>query len=191
MLERILSFQFGGFYGGDIGYLLARWEQMGVFSYALPFLLIFALVFGILTRAKIFKDNKAINGVLALTVSLLALQFNFVPVFFSEIFPRLGVGLAVILAALILIGLFLPEDKNNKYVGWLFLVVGLVVFAVVLFQSFAWTTGGYWTWYLYDNWPGIVVVAIVLGVIIAVLNSAGPKKKLETPEYGVPIFRSD
>ena len=85
----------GGYYGGSIGNVLAYWEQAGFFSYVLPFLLIFALVYGILTRTQIFKDNRAVNGILALTVGLLALQFDFVPVFFSEIFPRLGVALAL------------------------------------------------------------------------------------------------
>ncbi|MEX0920833.1 MAG: hypothetical protein WDZ62_01060 [Candidatus Pacearchaeota archaeon] len=191
MISKFLSFQFGGFYGGDIGFFLSRLEQLGFFSYVLPFLLIFSLTFGILTRAKIFKENKPINAVLALTVSLLALQFNFVPVFFSEIFPRLGVGLAVILVALILLGLFIPEDEDNKYVGWLFIIGALIVFVVVISQSFAWTIGsdwGYWGWFLYDYWPGIMVVAIVLGFMAWILKSPGNKPEL--PEYGVPIFRS-
>ena len=77
---------FGGFYGGAIGNLLSVWEQAGVFSYILPFLLIFAVVFGILMQTKMFQQNRTINGIIALTVSLLSLQFAFVPVFFSEIF---------------------------------------------------------------------------------------------------------
>ena len=116
-------------YGGDIGSILAYWDSIGFFSYVLPFLLIFALVFGILTRSQIFKDNKGINAILSLTVGLLSLQFQFVPYFFGEIFSRLGVGLAVILSALILVGLFLPSDKN-KYVGW-----GAFIFAFVVFFS--------------------------------------------------------
>ena len=36
-----------GFFGGGFGNLLSQLEQLGFFSYVLPFLLIFALVFGI------------------------------------------------------------------------------------------------------------------------------------------------
>ena len=186
----MLMLQFASFYGGDIGGVLSYWESLGLFSYVLPFLLIFALVFGILTRVKIFKDNKAINGVIALTVGLLALQFSFVPVFFSEIFPRLGVGLALILSALILFGLFLPEEKTNKYVGWGGFILALIVFVVVTSQSFAWT-GGTWEWWFYDNWPKILGIGIIIGAIALVWTSTDPPSPpLKVPEFGVPIFRS-
>ena len=65
--------------------IFAYWEQIGVFSYILPFLMIFALVFGILMRMGIFKENKAVSAIVALAVGLLSLQFDFVPRFFSEI----------------------------------------------------------------------------------------------------------
>jgi len=102
MLDKILTLQTSGYYGGTFGGVLSYMEQAGFFAYILPFLLIFALVFGILTKTQIFKNNKAINGIIALVVGLLSLQFDFVPIFFSEIFPRMGVGLAIILALLIL-----------------------------------------------------------------------------------------
>lgn len=191
MLKEFFVLQIGGFYGGDIGDLLFRLEQAGAFSYIIPFLLIFALVFGILTRTQIFKDNKTINAVLALAVGLLALQFHFVPIFFSEIFPRLGIGLAIILSFLILVGLFLPED-NNKYANWLLLILSVVIFVVVLSQSAIWSglgTGGYWTWFIYDNWANVVFWIVILGIVIAVINSVGPKKKISVPDYPTPVYR--
>lgn len=178
MLNEILTFQFGGFYGGDIGNLLSSLEQAGFFSYILPFLLIFALVFGILTRTQIFKDNRAINGIIALVVGLLALQFDLVPIFFSEIFPRLGVALSIILVLLILAGLFF--DPNSKFVGYGLLVVGVIVFLVVLIQTsgwLGWPAGFFW----FNNWPVILGAALFFIVIIAVINSVGPKKTI--PDY--------
>jgi uncharacterized membrane protein len=178
MLDKILTLQIGGFYGGTFGNLLSQMEQAGFFSYVLPFLLIFALVFGILTRTQIFKDNKAINGVIALVVGLLSLQFDFVPIFFSEIFPRLGVGLAIILALLILAGLFF--DPRNKLINYSLLAVGVIIFLVVVIQTFGWvgwSSGFIW----YANWPTIIMVIVVLGVVALVFNSLGPKKKW--PDY--------
>jgi hypothetical protein len=185
MLDKILTLQIGGYYGGTFGNLLSSMEQAGFFAYILPFLLIFALVFGILTRTQIFKDNKAINGVIALVVGLLSLQFNFVPIFFSEIFPRLGVGLAIILALLILAGLFF--DPKNKLVNYSLLLVGVIVFLVVLIQTFGWVgwTSGF---ILYDSWPTIVMVIVVLAVLALIFNSVSPKKKLKLPEYTARIF---
>src|SRR3989338_10579622 len=110
-----LFFQIGGFYGGSIGNMLLSWEQAGFFSYVLPFLLIFAIVFGILTKIKLFgAENKGLNAVVAIVVGLLSLQFSFVPIFFSEIFPRMGIGLSVILAVFILVGLFLPSRSETS-----------------------------------------------------------------------------
>ena len=178
MLEKIFTLQVGGFYGGTFGDVLSYMEQAGFFAYILPFLLIFALVFGILTKTQIFKDNKAINGIIALVVGLLSLQFDFVPIFFSEIFPRLGVGLIIILALLILAGLFF--DPGSKLINYSLLAVGVIVFLVVLLQTFGWVgwaSGFLW----YDSWPTILMVIIVIALLAAVFNSVGPKKKW--PDY--------
>ena len=175
MLNHILSFQFGGFYGGDIGNLLAYWEQVGVFSYVLPFLLIFAVVFGIMMKTRVFGDNRALNAVIALVIGLLALQFELVPIFFSEIFPRVGVALSIILVLLVLAGLFL--DPNNKAVNYGLLGVGVIIFLAVLIK-----TAGYLGWYSgywwYANWQRIIPYVIVFVVLAVVINSVGPKPQL-------------
>ena len=176
MLESLLSFQFGGFYGGNIGSLLATWEQAGVFSYVLPFLLIFAIVFGILMKIKVFGDNKGLNAVLALVIGLLALQFELVPIFFSEIFPRVGVALSVILALIILAGLFF-DPADNKVINYLLLGVSVIAFLIILPK-----TAGYLGWYTpywwYANWPTILIIGGVIAVIGAVIMSTGPPKPL-------------
>jgi len=176
---------FGGFSGGGIGNLLSYWEQAGFFSYVLPFLLIFALVFGILTRVQIFKDSKVINGIIALTVGLLALQFNFVPIFFSEIFPRLGVALAVILMILILLGLFL--DPKKAWVGFLLFGIAAIIVIVVLVQTFGYLGyGGGFLYFIYDYWPTIVGIILFL-VVIGVIIGAG-KTPPRTPVSYNPIL---
>ena len=189
MFEEMIGFAFGGFYGGSIGSILSYWESIGFFSYVLPFLLIFALIFGILTRVDLFKSNKAINGILALTVSLLSLQFEFVPLFFSQIFPRLGIGLALILVAFILLGLFIPNDQSNKYVGWVGFFFGLIIFVVVVAQSFLWS-GDSWGWYFWDGWPKLIAIAVVLGAVGLVWNSVEPTPNRNLPPYPVPTWRA-
>ena len=183
----VLMFQIGGYYGGSIGNILLSWEQAGFFTYVLPFLLIFAVVFGILTRTKMFgAESKGINAVISIVIGLLALQFDFVPMFFAEIFPRLGVGLSVILALLILIGMFLPEE-NNKYTNWLLLIVAVIVFIVVLAKSF----GQFYWWNsvynIYYN-PNIILGIIIVAAFIAVISSAS-KNKFKVPEYPQPVYR--
>lgn len=179
MLAHILALQVGGFFGGDIGSLLASWEQAGVFSYLLPFLLIFAVIFGILTKIKVFgANNRGLNAIIALVVSLLSLQFQLVPVFFADIFPRVGVALSIILTLLILAGLFF--DPDSKFVGWGLLGVGVIIFAVVLLQT-AGDFGGLSFPWLYANWSGILLGVLVLAVVGIIVNSGKPRQQL--PNY--------
>ena len=177
MIDKIITLQWG-FYGGGIGTFLSYLETAGFFSYVLPFLLIFALVFGILTRANIF-EQKGINGALALVVALLSLQFHFVPLFFSEIFPRMGIALAVILVLLILTGLFL--DPSSKITNYGLLGVGVIIFIVVLVKTFGWMGwgGSYYLWYY--NWPQIAGVIIFLVIIGLIIGGGGKERKL--PDY--------
>src|SRR3990167_1301871 len=141
-IEGIFLASFGGYYGGTFGNLLAQWEQLGIFSYVLPFLLIFALIFGLLQRMKVFGENsKAINAVIALSVGLMSLQFGFVPMFFSDIFPKLGVGLSVILTGIILTGLF-----TDSKLAWVGMVLGGVVFFIVIGSSFEFGYTPLWFW---------------------------------------------
>lgn len=159
-----------GFYGGTIGNILADWESAGVFSYLLPFLIIFALITAILGQIKVFEKNKAVNVVIALAVSLMALQFDFVPRFFTEVFPRVGIGLAIILIALIFLGLF--RSKQNSTLNWILFGIAAIVLIVVLINTsneLGWSTGDFIT----RNWEslvGIVAFFVVLGAIIGGLN---------------------
>lgn len=154
------------FYGGTIGNVLAKWEEMGVFSYVLPFLMIFALVFAILNQIKLFKQNKGVNTIIALAVGFMSLQFDFVPRFFSEVFPRLGIGLAIILIILIMIGMFMDPKKAGLMIS--LMVVGIIIVIVVLLNTagaLGWVAGYWWE----ENWGtilGIIVVLVIIGMVI-------------------------
>jgi len=167
---------YGYFEGGAIGNILNMWEQVGIFSYAIPFLLIFALVFGILSRMNIFKkaDNKpntAISGVIALAVALMALQFPSVPMFFAELFPALGIGLAIILVVLIVSGLFIDPDNKGWMVG--LMIVSVVVVIGVLLSASRGMGFVFGTWWSY-NWPTIVGILIFIGLIVAIIAASNP-----------------
>lgn len=176
MIDKLTFLQTYSSYG-SIGEVLRVWEDAGFFAYLLPFLLIFALVFVMLSRIEAFKENTAVSGIIALAVGLMSLQFDFVPVFFSEIFPRVGVGLAIILCLLILVGVF--TDPKKGYFAWIFVGVGAVIFAVVLIQtagSVGWSSGYWWR----ENWP-VVAGGIFILVLIAVIVGGGTKKEKSDP----------
>lgn len=190
MLEVFAFLQYYGLSGGGtFGNLLAQWQAAGVFSFMLPFLLLFALTYGILMRVGIFttrvagesNPNKTINAIIALATSLMALQFDFVSIFFAELFPRFGVGLAVILVVLVLAGLFIPYNK--KGFNWGLIVFVLLVTVGVLYQSFEGfgaIGGGYFWNFLSQYFGVIVIIALIVAIVSGTTKSEhGPKNILE------------
>ena len=152
-----------------VGDILTYWADNGVFDYVLPFLLIFAVVYGILSKTGILvKDtdkSKGVNSVVAIAVALLALQWGYVPQFFSTIFPFAAIGLSILLVALILMGLF--ADPGKKEWANTFYIIGAVIALVVVIQSlsdFSWAGGNWWSQY----GPALITVAII-GTLIALV----------------------
>lgn len=173
---------YGSFGGGTLGDLFAQWEAAGIFSIALPFLLIFALVFGLLMKLNIFatKDNpnKGINVIIALAVAFMALQFDMVSMFFSEIFPRLGIALSIILVILILGGLFMPKDKENNWFMVALVIVVFIIIGTVVYNSlsvFGWSIGGPGWSYFWNKYGAIIIFAIIIIAIVA-MTTTKPRK---------------
>ena len=158
----------------SIGMILQDWAELDIFFYALPFLLIFALIFAILQKLKITgEDNKGIDAVIAVAIALLALQYDSVPLFFQIIFPKLGIALSVILAALILTGLFVNPQKQLGFI-WIFFGIGGVAFLILLitsFQDYFWWTGTFWQ----ENLSAIIAGIIIVVFIAVVIGSTGNK----------------
>jgi hypothetical protein len=180
---------YGSFGGGDIGNILAQWEAAGIFAYALPFLLIFALIFGLLTKLNIFgakganadpNSGKSINAIIALASSLMALQFDLVSIFFAEIFPKLGVALSIILVLLILGGLFIPTNKESNWFMTLITVIAFVIVAVVVYGSFQGIGygfgGGAVAFFLRQYAPILIFFAIIVVVVVATNRKKDPQK---------------
>jgi len=152
-----------GFYawGTSINEVLAEWQSMGVFEFILPFLLIFAVVFGILTKAEILGKNKGVNLVIALAAGLLGVQSVSLRSFFQTIFPYAGIGLAVILVALILSGIFVDQQtKFSKYFFYLGLgIAGLVV--LFSLADYNWVGGWWWQ----ENWTTLLTFIAIIALI--------------------------
>ncbi|MFH0711619.1 MAG: hypothetical protein V1889_00670 [archaeon] len=163
--------------------VLNIWNEMGVFSYVIPFLLIFAVVYAILSKTKLLsssgEENRWILAIISVAIGLLALQFDFVSEFFAVIFPRFGVGLAVFLALIILLGFFWPAPTagSTKIPGrWIGYVIGIGV-AIWALSSWDMWSGqvGFGGWFVQNVWA-----LIILGVLIAVIVLAAKSGKTTT-----------
>lgn len=162
----------GGFGGFSFTDLLNDLENMGFFAYILPFLLIFALVYAILSNIKIFTENKGATAIVALASGLLALQFDKVPAFFQIIFPNLGIALSVLLAALILAGAFIGDAKGDTF-KWILFGLGGLTFLIVVMSSFSeWSFFGTGWW---DSYGGILLFLLIIGGVIVAVVATGKK----------------
>lgn len=197
MFKEMVFMQTGTlFSGGQIGQLLTEWEQAGVFSYMLPFLLIFSLVFGLLSKTNIFGNaqdpnkGKGINAIISVAVALMALQFDIVSVFFAELFPRMGIGLSIILVILVLGGLFIPTNKeNNWFLVALSVVVFIIIAAVILnsFNVLGWMTTIPW---LANIWAQYGSIIIFVAIIAAVVFFATREKNTARPKMENPLSKA-
>jgi hypothetical protein len=157
--------------------VLNIWNDIGVFSYVIPFLLIFAVVFAILKKTKILgDDNDGILAVISVAVGLLSLQLDFVSEFFMIIFPRFGIGLSVFLVLLIFIGFFIPHDDQEglfKKLGWVGYVIGIGAVVWALSEWDEWNDfGGFGGWFSENIWA-----LLILGGVIAVIVIVAGKDK--------------
>ena len=176
MIEKLIMLQtFATAGDGGFGAILDTLERIGAFQFLLPFLIIFSLVFLTLNGLKLFKDNRAITAIIALSVGFLALSFDFVPIFFQELFPRLGVGLGIILGLLIITGLFLPQDSPavTYTLGAIALIIGIIVF----FNTAAvadWNFGTAWEEFSSEIVAWIAIIAMLVAVVAASKTAKPP-----------------
>ena len=163
----------------DVYSLLFQWESAGVFDIVLPFLLIFAIVYGVLSSSRALGKNKGVHLIVAIIIGLLSLRVGFVQDFFAEVFPRLGVGLAIILVVVVLVAGFVPETHRGGVLIGIY-SLGFIIALMVVFNSFSeldWF-GSYW----WEDWGALIIGALlVIGVIVVVGVSKSAKVRDKHP----------
>ncbi len=160
--------------GVTITDVLNSWNEIGVFSYVIPFLLIFAVVYAILQKSKILDNNKTLDAIVAAAVGLLSIQFDFVSSFYAVIFPRFGIGLAIFLVVMILIGFFYSPASESKmqWIGWA-TGIGVVIWAWTSWDDWFGTSGmyGFGDWFGDYLWA-LIVLGIIIGLIVFISKSS-------------------
>jgi len=155
--------------------LYAQWETSGVFDFLLPALLIFAVIFGILTSTNVLGGNRGVNFVIAAAVALMAMRLQIVSDFFGLLLPGLGIGVAVLVVILVLSGLFINQANWRQWMPaffWGGLVLGLVIVISVL-NEFAWFGSPWWQ----ENWVSIVWIVALVAILAPLFVT--PKSKEE------------
>jgi hypothetical protein len=157
----------------NLAEFLTRLDELGFFAYVLPFLLIFGVAYALLTQIKIFGENKGASVLVSVAIGILALQLDFVPVFFQDVFPKFGIGIAFLIIALILAGAFIAEgdDKMKNAFKWIFFGVGMLIAAIITLSSLSgWSFMGSLWWERYGT-PIIMVTLAIAAVVLVIAFS--------------------
>jgi hypothetical protein len=169
--------------------LYNQWETTGVFDFMLPALLIFSVIFGILTSTNVLGGKKGINFVIAASAALMAMRLQIVSDFFSLLLPGLGIGIAVLVVVLILAGLFMSQGNISDWMPTFFwggVVIGLIV-VISVFNSLAWFGSPWWQ----ANWVSIVWIAVLLAILAPffVNSKTADEKTTDNALYPVPMVK--
>ncbi|MBT3405496.1 hypothetical protein HN832_00665 [archaeon] len=141
-------------------------------NFALPFLLIFFIVFAILEKTKVLGEGK--TQLNALTAFVLGL------VFVGAVFPKevvnnmvlfLTVAMVVVFVTLLLWGFATGGELKESFVsaGWMKYVIGAVIFIAVII-AVLWATGvdsGVWDLLFKQDWSSALWTNVVFIVVIA------------------------
>ncbi len=117
--------------------ILENLAELGVYDFFMPFLLILAVVFGVLQSRKVISEEVSVNAVIAIAVSFLA-TYTLRGVFFTQLFGMAGMVIAAGVTLIILLALLglKPEDvfgEKGKFIGGIFaLVIVIIIFLYAL-----------------------------------------------------------
>lgn len=155
--------------------------QHWIFSqFALPFLLVFFVVFAILEKTKVLGDKKQINALIAFVIGLIFVSFVHPVVVVQNLILFLTVALIAMFIGLILWGFIGGKAEiDNKVVKMLF---GAGIFILVI-VAVLWATGSFTPiteWFANQDWGNSIwtnlLFIIVIAIAIALAMKSGGKK---------------
>src|SRR3989344_2088821 len=96
-------------YISDFVYYL---QDVGVYEYVLPFLLVFTIIFAILEKTKLFgkeQDGRAktnINTILALVIGLIVIANTDISLLMNSYLSKMALFIVIVLIFILTIGIF-------------------------------------------------------------------------------------
>lgn len=120
--------------------LVKKLAEFGIFTHYLPFLIVFVMVYAVLTKTKIFGEQKRISGLIALIAALYVMTMGSTLGLFLASFFAGGVTILVFfLMFLMIVGLVIGERawrsfETNKPLTGVFLV-GIIIAAFLFYMS--------------------------------------------------------
>ncbi len=168
----------------DFRFVIDQWQAVGVFDVLLPLLLVFALVFAILEKSKILGGYKSIDAVVSLIVSLFVIANPYVTELFVPIFSKAGLAIIILVAMLIIVGLFMTGEEPSATLKTIGAIGGIGLFIWLLMAVSDYYAG--WPWYYsFKFWwwnNATWFIPTLIGVIgfVWIVTTTGRKKEEKT-----------
>ena len=160
----------------ELGRFIEGLESWGIADVLLPFILVFAIVYAILDKTKIFgAEKKNINMIIALVVGLSVVIPHVVDSYppgadvvdlINTILPQVSLVIITFVMIMVLVGIFGGEWIGKSISGWMALLSAIIVF-VIFGSSVGWWDEWNWFYNFFgDDAVSVVVMLLVFGLII-------------------------
>ena len=174
----------------NIGESIRYLQDLGVYEYILPFLLVFSVVFAILEKVGIFGEDKTqINAVVASVMGLLLIAEQSIVNILNLFLPNVAMVIVVILMFLLVASMISGHGSGNeltgfvKFVTWAAGIVGVIVLVTMLAPQFNWRLSRYETEALISLG---VSFALIGGIIYLVVKKPTVPPVRTTPAANPP-----
>ena len=178
--------------------LISTFKEVGVFQFYLPFILVFAILYALLVKTKLFGDpekGKGIPVLIALAASAFIMVYTPVGITFSQFLTNFFGNVVVVILTIVVLVLFASLLKEGKILdveslfkgAWLW--VGLLLLLLLVFGVFL-ASGGT------SIFPGlkigaqpvfksigglssttVAIIVLIIGTALIVFFFAKPEKK--------------
>ena len=169
--------------------LLVQLEQFGLLDALLPFILIFAVIFTVLRKTSVLGDKKNIHMLVALVISLLVVMPHVLQTYppgqdvvtiINTALPNVSLVIVIIVAALILVGIFIPNFSLGGGMGGFLALASLAVVGYIFGVAGGWWTSGSLEFLSNPDMQVLVVILLVFGLVIFMITSESPFENIGT-----------
>ena len=168
---------------------LVQMEQFGLLDAVLPFILIFAVIFTVLRKTSVLGDRKNIHMLVALVISLLVVMPHVLGTYpagqdvvkiINTALPNVSLVIVIIVAALILVGIFVPNFSMGGGIGSFLALASLGVVVYIFGVAGGWWSSGSLGFLSNPDLQVLIVIVLVFALVIFLITSESPFENIGT-----------
>jgi len=157
-------------------------HRLGIYDVVLPFLLVFAMVFAVFEKTKVFGTEKVngveyakknINAMVAFCISFMVVASSQLVSVINEALPNVVILIIMSVMFLVLVGTFYHEKEDfklGKNAKTLFMVLMFIGILLIFANAIKIESGESWLQvildYLFNYWDTTVVASVVLLIVV-------------------------